>query len=160
MRTFCLAHGLVRCNMSAGVHARARSGRVIQRCHNKNTWESMWPGMWVTSRTGSVGWDFWEKLSWVPGSKEDGWLSLARQGIVAGAARVGMGRARWKSQQRKYVPLSLCRKIFKLKGNKKFRTWTKKSSSVFRVSGFLCSIYIYVIYIYVRFTYPYHGYGT
>ena len=25
------------------------------------------------------------------------------------------------------VSLSLCRKTFKLKGNKKFRTWTKKS---------------------------------
>ena len=35
-----------------------------------------------------------------------------------------------------------CRKTFKFKGNKKFRTWTKKSSSVFRVSGFLCSMYI------------------
>ena len=31
---------------------------------------------------------------------------------------------------------------FKLKGNKRFRTWTKKSISVFRVSGFLCSMYI------------------
>ena len=41
------------------------------------------------------------------------------------------------------VSLFLCRKTFKLKGNKKFRTWTKKSSSVFRVSGFLCSMYIY-----------------
>ena len=48
---------------------------------------------------------------------------------------------RWKSQHRNMVPLSLCRKTFKLKGNKKFRTWTKKSS-IFRVSGFLCSMYI------------------
>ena len=29
-----------------------------------------------------------------------------------------------------------------LKGNKKFRTWTKKSSSVFCVSGFLCYLYM------------------
>ena len=29
LRTFRLAHGLVSCNMSAGVH-------VIQRCQNKN----------------------------------------------------------------------------------------------------------------------------
>ena len=31
---------------------------------------------------------------------------------------------------------------FKLKGNKRFRTWTKKSLLVFRISGFLCSMYI------------------
>ena len=34
---------------------------------------------------------------------------------------------RWKSRDRKMVSLSLCRKTFKLKGNKKFRTRTKKS---------------------------------
>ena len=49
---------------------------------------------------------------------------------------------RWKSQNRKNVYISLCWRTFKFKGNKKFRTWTKQSSSVFRVSGFLCSIYI------------------
>ena len=38
-----------------------------------------------------------------------------------------LGGGRWKSQHRKIVPLSLCRKAFKLKDNKKFRTWTKKS---------------------------------
>ena len=32
-----------------------------------------------------------------------------------------------KSQHRKIVSLSLCRKTFKLKGNKKFCTWTKNS---------------------------------
>ena len=46
------------------------------------------------------------------------------------------------SQHRTIVPLPLCWKTFKLKGNKKFCAWTKKSSSVFRVSGFLCSMYI------------------
>ena len=34
---------------------------------------------------------------------------------------------RWKSQYRKMVSLSLYRKTFQLKGNKMFRTWTKKS---------------------------------
>ena len=48
---------------------------------------------------------------------------------------------RSKSQHRKMVSLSLWRKTFKLKGIKKFRTWTKKSwvFFVFRDS--------YVIYI-------------
>ena len=54
-----------------------------------------------------------------------------------------LGESRWKSLYRKIVPLSLCRRTFKLKGNKKFRTWTKKSSSVFRVSR------SYILFIYV-----------
>ena len=49
------------------------------------------------------------------------------------------------------VSLSLCRKTFKLKGNKKFRTWTKKSSTVFRVSGFLCYQYMCVMDILCMF---------
>ena len=57
-------------------------------------------------------------------SEEEGWLSLARRGLVSSAHVVWSW---WKSQYRKMVSLSLCRKTFKLKGNKKFRTWTKKS---------------------------------
>ena len=51
-----------------------------------------------------------------------------------------VGGGRWKSQNWKNVYLSfLCRRTFKLKGNKKFCTWTNKSC--LRVSGFLCSMY-------------------
>ena len=93
--------------------------------------------MWMTSCTGSACggfWGFWKKsVSWILGPDENGWLSLARR---VGCAR-GLGQ-----MEKSGVSLSLCRKTFKLKGNKKFRTWTKKSSSVFRVSGFLCSMYI------------------
>ena len=42
--------------------------RVRERtCHSEmSQWKSQIQGMWVTSRTGSVGWDFWEKsVSWV-----------------------------------------------------------------------------------------------
>ena len=59
---------------------------------------------------------------------------------------------------------SLCRRMFKLKGNKKFRTRTKKSLEffVFRDSYVLC---IYVMNILCTFhTYPYlamvKGYPT
>ena len=87
--------------------------------------------MWVTSRTGSVRGGFgeiWEKsVSW------DWDLGEARRICALRAPNV-MGD-RWKSQHRKIVPLSLCRKTFKLKGNKKFRTWTKKSLSVFLCFG-------------------------
>ena len=57
-------------------------------------------------------------------------------------------------------------KPFNSKLIKKFRTGTKKSSSVFCVSGFLCYIYyehyerFTYRYEYVYFTYPYHGYVT
>ena len=55
--------------MSAGVHTRVRSGRVIQRCQNENPRETMWPGMWMMPCTGGVRrgfWEIWEKSeSWV-----------------------------------------------------------------------------------------------
>ena len=58
MRTFRLAHGLVRCNINAGVHTRTRRWCVIQRCQNKKSQIGIeTKGTWVTSRTGSVGWD-------------------------------------------------------------------------------------------------------
>ena len=40
-------HGLLRCNINAGVHACGRNGRVTQRCHKS-------PNERVTSRTGSA----------------------------------------------------------------------------------------------------------
>ena len=144
LRTFRLAHGLVRWNMSAGVHARARGGCVIQWCQNKNPRSDL--GMWMTSCTGSVrGWfwgfgGIWKKsVSWVPGSEEDGWFSLAHRGLVAGATRVGGWR--WKSQNRKnvylfpYVEEPLNSKVIK-------SFVPELRSRVFRVSGFLCSMYI------------------
>ena len=33
-------HGLLRCNINAGVHARWQSGRVTQRWHNSPRWET------------------------------------------------------------------------------------------------------------------------
>ena len=110
--------------------------------------------MWMTSCTGSVRGGFlgfWRKsVSWVLGPEEDSWLLGQARGLVAGAPRVCVGVGRWKSQHRKMISLSLCRKTFKLKGNKKFRTWTKKSwvFFVFRDSYVLC---IYVMNILCTF---------
>ena len=58
---------------------------------------------------------------------------------------------RWKSQNRKNVYLSpYVEEPLNSKVIKKFRTWIKKSLRVFRVSGFLCSMYIcYKHYMYV-----------
>ena len=60
-----------------------------------------------------------------PVSEEDAWLSLARGGL--GQMSHEIGRDRWKGQNRKNVYLSPYVETFKLKGNKKFRTWTEKS---------------------------------
>ena len=71
----------------------------------------------MTSYTGSVRGGFWEfeksQWNWVPASKEDGWLSELAVAL--------------EKMEKAGVSLALCRKTFKLKGNKKFRTWIKKS---------------------------------
>ena len=93
----------------------------------------MWPGDVVDDmhlKRGRRIWGFWEKSeSWVLASEEDGWLSGFAEIRPVVCGRVpGVVGGRWKSQHRKNcVSLSLCRITFKLKGNKKFRTWTKKS---------------------------------
>ena len=70
---------------------------------------------------------------------------------------LGRCRTRWgggvmkKPEYKECVSLSLCRRSFKLKGNKKFRTWTEKTLRVFRISRMLY-IYIYIyIYIYKHY---------
>ena len=84
--------------------------------------------------------EIWEKsVSWVSASVENGWLSELAKALRQVPHGVW---GRWKSQHRKMVSLS-CLKTFKLKGNKKFRTWTKMSSSVFVFRD------SYVIYIWV-----------
>ena len=65
-----------------------------------------WTGMWKVGYLSSA-------------SEEEDWFSQARRGV--GCVR-GLGQ-----MEKSGVSLSLCRKTFKLKGNKKFGTWTKKS---------------------------------
>ena len=79
-------HGLLRCNINAGVHTRARSGRVTQRCHNSP--DGKWgKRVWVTSRTGSARriWGILKKsVSWVlPREKTVGFSLLAEARPVA-----------------------------------------------------------------------------
>ena len=100
----------------------------------------------MTSRTGSARriWGIWRK--WVemrPASGEDGWFSLAR-GDLCGGCHTCWGGADEKSQNRKIVSLSpyveepLNSKVIN------FRTWTKKSLRVFRISR-SCVLCIYVM---------------
>ena len=63
-----------------------------------------------------------------PASGEDGWLLFARGGLGLMSHKMVWGGQMKKARIEKIVPLSpYVEKTFKLKGNKKFRTWTKKS---------------------------------
>ena len=145
-------HGLLRCNINAGVHARGRSGRVTQRCHNSPERKPEYR-VRVTSRTRSVRriWGILKKVSWLS------WVLPLEKTVdfhlLAEAWR--RVRTRWGGQMKEpelkeWLSLSLCRRTFKLKVNKKFRTWSKKSLVffVFRDSYVLC---IYVMNILCTF---------
>ena len=115
----------------------------------------------MTSRTGSARriWGDFEKVSWdetcLGGRRL---VSLARGDLCGGCHMCKEGTDEKARIERLCLSLSLCRKTFKLKGNKKFRTWTKKSLRVFRISRFLCSIFMDIRC--TSHTWPYHGYGT
>ena len=102
--------------------------------------------MWMTSCTGSARgglWGFWKKSAELSLAVRRRRVTFASSQWPCGERHTCWGgRGRWKSHHRKIVHLSsLCRNL-QLEGNKRFRTWTKKSLRVFRVSGFLCSMYI------------------
>ena len=90
-------------------HARVQSGRVTQKCHNRPDGKrKLARANDVTHRNCAedLGW-FW-KSQWVemrPASGEDGWFLLARWDFCGGC-HTCWGGGRWKSQNRKIVPLS------------------------------------------------------
>ena len=85
-------------------------------------------GMWMTSCTGSVRGGFWgfekKSKSRVLASEEDGWLSELAEALHGGGREGADGKV---VIERLCLSLPYVEKPFKLKGNKKFRTWTKKS---------------------------------
>ena len=110
---------------------------------------------------------FWksELVEIRPASGEDVWFSLAR-GDLCGGCHTCWGR--WKSQNRKTVPLSpyvedpLNSKVIK---NFVPEQRSRQVFFVFRDSYVLCYIYIYIyIYIYMNIICPFRisisGYGT
>ena len=100
-------------------------------------------------------WRFWKSqfVELSPTSGEDGWLSLARGGLVAGATRF-VGEGRWKSQNRKNVYLSpYVEEPINSKVIKSFvpELRSRKFFSCFEIPMF----YVYILRtFYVRFT---HG---
>ena len=101
-------HGLLRCNINTGVHARAWIGRVTQRCHNSPKWETGASKCeWCHAPEARRG--FWEILK-----KSVCWVEscLGRRRLTITCSRRPLavvahdGGGRWKSQNRKNVYLS------------------------------------------------------
>ena len=120
----------------------------------------------MTSRIGSARriLGIWKKLG-------DLRLDTGREGLTFASSRrlsAGVtrhvGGGRWKGQNRKIVPLSPY--VEKPLNSKVIKSFVPELRSVFRVSRFLCSIYlsIYIyIYIYMNIICPFriseYGYG-
>ena len=85
-------HGLLRCNINAGVHASARRADVSLR------------DVTIAQTGNGASKCEWRQLAELrPASGEDGWLSLACGGHGQVSHEMG---GRWKSQNRKNVYLS------------------------------------------------------
>ena len=84
-----------------------QSGHVTQRCHNSLRWEKgLQSANYVTHRKRMEDFGRFLKsqlVELIPTSEEDGWLSLARRDLGQVSHEMG---SRWKSQNRKIVPLS------------------------------------------------------
>ena len=119
----------------------------------------MWPGTWVTSRTRSVGWDLKSHLVESCRPKKKGDFRLFTEALWW-VPHVCVWWDRWKSQNRKIVPLSpYVEKPFYSKVMKGFvpELRSRKCFSCFGIPMF----YVYMLWtFYVRFTYPYHEYVT
>ena len=82
---------------------------------------------------------FWKsQLSWVLRSEEKRWLSLAHRGLGQVSHEIG---GRWKIQKRKNVYLSPY--VGEPLNSKVIKSFGHELRSIFRVSRFLCSMYIY-----------------
>ena len=121
----------------------------------------MWPGMWMTSCTGSVRGGFWEiwKSSWELDSEWERSTFGARQTNLCarGAARNG-GADGIVIIERLCISLPYV-ETFNSKVIKGFvpELRSRKCFSCFGIPMF----YVYMLWtFYVRFSYPYHGYGT
>ena len=100
-------HGLLRCNNKTGVHVHAQSGRVTQRCHNSPGWETgVTECGWRHAPEARGGFGEFEEseLSWgLPREKTVSFRLLVE---ALGWYRTRWGGGRWKSLNRKIVPLS------------------------------------------------------
>ena len=137
----------------AQVLTRTRGGCVVHRCQNKNprTRKCEWRHALEACAEDLGGFEKSE-LSWALRSEEEGWLSLARSGLVSGAQRVGGGANEKASIERLGLSLSYVETF----NSKVIRGFVAELRSryvffVFRDSYVLC---IYMLWtFYVHFTY-------
>ena len=132
--------------MSVGVHARAVADvsfrdvtiKILDRgCDEGCEWRHA-PEAWA---------EIWEKsVSWLPASEEEGWLSLARRGLVAGAHVVW---GRWYLSP--YFEKPLNSKVMK-----SFVPELRSRKCFFCVSGFLCHHICYIWTFYEYYMYVSH----
>ena len=99
-------HGLLRCNINTGVHARVCRADMSLRDITIAWDEKRGYRVRMMSRTRSAQriLGIWRKLVELRlDTERDGWLSLAREALWQVPHEMG---GRWKSQNRKIVPLS------------------------------------------------------
>ena len=149
LRTFRLSGYIGATLTQVFMRASERSGRVTQRCHNSPRWETgLQSANDVTHRKRAEDLGNLKKVSRVETRHRTRRIDFRLLAEALGRCRTRWGGEMKKPELKECVSLSLCRRTFKLKGNKKFRTWTEKSLRVFRVSRFLCSmLYIYEHYV-------------
>ena len=160
LRTFRSVHGLVRSKHERR-SSRARGADVSFRdvtikitdsgCDQGCEWHHA-PEAWA---------EIWEKsVNWVPGSEEEGWLSVARRGLAARVTRGQVGADGNVIIERLCLSLPYVEKPLNSKVIKSFVP-ELRSRKCFCVSGFICSMFrdSYVIYVryghYERFSYQY-----
>ena len=152
-------HELLRCNINASVHARARGADMslrdvtIAQIGNRDR-ECEWRH--APEACGGFC-EFWRKLVELSSaSGEDGWLSLVRRGLGQVSHEVG---GRWKIQNRKNVYLSpYIEEPLNSKVIKSFvpELRSRKCFSCFGIPMF----YVYMLWTFhVRFAYPYGNYS-
>ena len=159
---FGSVHGLLRCNINAGVHARGRSGRVTQRCRNSPDGKRGWR-VRVTSRIGSARriWGILKKSvcrveNWTTNEKGrlSGLAEARRICAYTGAARDGGGGDGKAIIERLCISLPYVEESLNSKVIKSFvpELRSRKCFSCFEIPMF----YIYMLWrFYVRFAYPY-----
>ena len=152
-------HGLLRCNINAGVHAYTcvRNKCVTQRCHSSPRWETgLVSANDIMHRKRAEDFGNLKKVSRVENWTLNETVDFRLLAEALGRCRMRWG-CRWKSQNRKIVPLSpYVEKPLNLKVIKSFIPELRSHKC------FLCLEIpmFYVIHIwtlYVHFTYPYRA---
>ena len=144
-------HGLLRCNINAGVYEHAHHSEMSQ-WPRRETGQASANDVTHRKRAEDFG-NFFKKslVELRPASGEDSWLSLARGDLCGGCHTCW--RSRWKSQDRKNVYLSpYVDEPLNSKVIKSFELRSRKCFLCFEIPMF------YVICkwtSYVHFAYPY-----